>query len=72
MRLISGIGIVFTVAGWALFDVTLLAFVGLLSVGLGWAERTGAAEATNRDPPQKGLDFDRAPEARRRFIEDAG
>jgi hypothetical protein len=37
MRLISGIGIVFTVAGWALFDVTLLAFVGLLSVGLGWA-----------------------------------
>jgi hypothetical protein len=41
MRLISGIGIVFTVA------VTLLAFVGLLSVGLGWAERTGAAEATN-------------------------
>jgi hypothetical protein len=72
VRLMSGIGIAFAVAGWVLFGVTLLAFVGLLTVGLGWTERAGAgAEARDRDSPQKGLDFDRDPEARRRFI-DAG
>jgi hypothetical protein len=31
----SGIGISLAVAGWLVFGVTLLAFVGLLSVGLG-------------------------------------
>jgi hypothetical protein len=60
----SGIGIVLAVAGWVLFGVTLLAFVGLLSVRLGW---TGTA-ATDRDAPPKGVDFDRDPEARRRFV----
>jgi hypothetical protein len=66
VKLMSGIGIVLAVAGWVLFGVTLLALVGLLSVGLGWTE---AAEATaDRDAPPKGIDFDRDPEARRRFV----
>jgi hypothetical protein len=55
-----------------LFGVTLPAFVGLLRDGLGWTERAGAAEATDPDPPRKGLDFDRDPDVRCRFIEDAG
>jgi hypothetical protein len=44
----SSIGIALAVAGCALSVVTLLAFVGLLSVGLGWAEHADSA-ATNRD-----------------------
>jgi hypothetical protein len=68
----GGIGAALAVAGWVLFGVALPAFVGLLRVGLGWTERAGAAEATDRDPPRKGLDFDRDPDVRRRFIEDAG
>jgi len=66
----SGIGIAFAVAGWVLFGVTLLAFIGLLVVRLDLTERAGAA-ATDRDMPPKGIDFDRDPEARRRFMEDA-
>jgi hypothetical protein len=61
----SGIGIVLAVAGWVLFGVTLLALVGLLSVGLGWTETDAAAD---RDASPKGIDFDRDPEARRRFV----
>jgi hypothetical protein len=63
----SGIGIALAVAGCGLFVVTLLAFVGLLSVGLGWAEHADAA-TMNRDGPAKGIDFDR--KSRRRLIND--
>jgi hypothetical protein len=65
--LMSGIGIALAVVGCALSVVTLLAFVGLLSVGLGWAERADSA-ATNEDGPAKGIDFGR--KSRRRFIND--
>jgi hypothetical protein len=65
----SAIGIAFAVAGWVLFGVTLLAFIGLIVVGLDLTERADAA--TDRDAPAKGIDFDRDPEARRRFMEDA-
>jgi hypothetical protein len=54
-----------------LFCVTLLAFIGLLVVGLGLTEHAGAAAAVDSDAPPKGIDFDRDPEARRRFMEDA-
>jgi hypothetical protein len=69
----NGIGIAFAVAGWVLFGVTLLALVGRLAVGLGRTKRAdaGAAAATDRNAPTKGIDFDRDPEARRRFMEDA-
>jgi hypothetical protein len=70
----SGIGIAFAVAGWVLFVVTLLAFVGRLAVGQGRTEREDAAagrEPMDRDVRPKGIDFDRDPEARRRFMEDA-
>ena len=66
----SGMDIAFAVAGWVLFGVTSLAFIGLLVVGLGLTECADAA-ATEHDVPPKGLDFDRDPEARRQFIEDA-
>jgi hypothetical protein len=67
----SAIGVAFDVAGWVLFGVTLLAFIGLLVVGLGLTEEANAAAAMDRDVPPKGIDFDRDPEARRRFMEDA-
>jgi hypothetical protein len=67
----SAIGVAFAVAGWVLFCVTLLAFIGLLVVGLGLTEHAGAAAAVDSDAPPKGIDFDRDPEARRRFMEDA-
>jgi hypothetical protein len=67
----SAIGVAFAVAGWVLFGVTLLAFIGLLVVGLGLTEEANAAAAMDRDVPPKGIDFDRDPEARRRFLEDA-
>jgi hypothetical protein len=67
----SGTGIAFAVAGWLLFGITLLAFIGLLAVGLGLTEHADAAAAADRDAPPKGIDFDRDPEARRRFVEDA-
>jgi hypothetical protein len=70
----SGMGIAFAVAGWVLFGVTLLALVGLLVVGWDLMDRADDAAAVpkGRDSPQKGIDFDRDPEARRRFIEDPG
>jgi hypothetical protein len=67
----SGMGIAFAVAGWVLFGITLLAFIGLLVVGLGLTERADAAAPADRDVRPKGIDFDRDPEARRRFMEDA-
>jgi hypothetical protein len=57
-------------AGWVLFGVTLLAFIGLLVVGLGLTECADAA-AMEHDVPPKGIDFDRDPEVRRQFMEDA-
>jgi hypothetical protein len=67
----SGMDIAFAVAGWVLFGVTLLAFIGLLVVGLGLTEGADAVSAMDGDVPAKGIDFDRDPEARRRFMEDA-
>jgi hypothetical protein len=67
----SAIGVAFAVAGWVLFSVTLLAFIGLLVVGLGLTEHTDASVAVDSDASPKGIDFDRDPEARRRFLEDA-
>jgi hypothetical protein len=67
----SAIGVAFAVAGWVLFGVTLLAFIGLLVVGLGLTEHADTAAAVDSDAPPKGIDFDRDPEARRRFLEDA-
>jgi hypothetical protein len=66
----SGMGIALAVAGWVLFGVTLLAFVGRRAVGLDGTER-GHAAADRDVPPPKGIDFDRDPEARRRFVEGA-
>jgi hypothetical protein len=66
----SAIGVAFAVAGWVLFAVTLLAFTGLLVVGLGLlTEHADAAAAVDSDAQPKGIDRD--PEARRRFMEDA-
>jgi hypothetical protein len=65
----SGIGIAFAVAGWVLFGVTLLALVGVLSAGMGRTERADTAAAADRDVRPKGIDLDRDPEARRRFME---
>jgi hypothetical protein len=53
----SGIGIALAVAGWVLFSVTLLAFVGLLAAGLGLTEHVDAV--ADGDLPSKGFDFDR-------------
>jgi hypothetical protein len=53
----SGIGIVLAVAGWMLFGVTVLAFVGLLAAGLGLTEHVDAM--VDGDLPSKGFDFDR-------------
>jgi hypothetical protein len=55
---VSGISIALAVAGCVLFGVTLLAFVGLLSVGLGWTDHADSA-ATDHDGPAKSIDFDR-------------
>jgi hypothetical protein len=63
----SGIAIALVVAGCVLFVVTLLAFVGLLSVGLGWTEHADAA-ATDWDGPAMRIGFDR--NSPRRFIQD--
>jgi hypothetical protein len=53
----SGIGIALAVAGWVLFGVTLLAFVGLVAAGLGLTEHMDAV--ADGDLPSKGFDFDR-------------
>ena len=59
-------------ATWESFAVTREArmALGLLMVGVGSTERADTALATDRDVPDKGVDFDRGPEARRRFMKD--
>jgi hypothetical protein len=48
----SGIGITFAVAGWVLFRVALLGFIGLLVVGLDLTERADTAAG---QPPRPSL-----------------
>jgi hypothetical protein len=64
----SAIGVAFAVAGWVLFGVTLLAFIGVLVVGLGLTEHADAAAAVDSDAPPKDIDFDRDPSVAGRVV----